>query len=160
MTLSSGRRPSVNAYFTAMAKLVATRSTCARRAVGCVLVDSRNRVLATGYNGVASGLPHCNEGSLCAGATAESGTRLDECQAIHAEQNALVQCRDTDAIDVCFVTVSPCMSCLKLLLNTGCRRIVFAEEYAGAAAAGALWTSTRTSEGARRWWSIEKVGQP
>lgn len=52
----------------------------------------------------------------------------DGCEAVHAEQNALIQCRDADAISTAYVTLSPCKACLKLLLNTGCNRIVFAEE--------------------------------
>ena len=54
-------RPPRDTYFMKMAALVAERSTCLRRSVGCVLVNGRHHVLATGYNGVASGLPHCNE---------------------------------------------------------------------------------------------------
>lgn len=76
----------------------------------------------------------------CAGAKAASGTQLDACEAIHAEQNALLQCRDVYAIHNCYVTVSPCITCVKILLNTSCRRIVFSEKYAHDAAARALWT--------------------
>jgi dCMP deaminase len=49
--------------------------------------------------------------------------------ATHAEQNALLQCRDVEQIDTCYTTASPCITCVKLLMNTGCRSIVFAEEY-------------------------------
>jgi dCMP deaminase len=44
------RRPSWDEYFMELAKLVATRSTCRRHAVGAVLVSDK-RILATGYNG-------------------------------------------------------------------------------------------------------------
>ena len=43
-----------------LALLTAQRTTCCRRAVGCVLLNARGHVLSTGYNGVAAGLPHCN----------------------------------------------------------------------------------------------------
>lgn len=135
-------RPSVDAYFARIARVVASRSTCLRRAVGCVLVDARKHILATGYNGVATGQPHCNEviaaldetfGPLyphaCAGAREASGTAIDACGAIHAEQNALLQCRDVYAIETCYVTTQPCVSCLKLLLATSCRRIIYLEPY-------------------------------
>lgn len=126
-----------------MAIVTASRSTCLRRAVGCVLLSERGHVLATGYNGVAAGQKHCNEKipysptmkegnctpNACPGAFAVSGTQLDACQAIHAEQNALLQCHDVYQIQDCFVTTSPCVTCVKLLLNTGCRRIVFGDEY-------------------------------
>ncbi len=65
---------------------------------------------------------------------------LDGCHAIHAEQNALLQCRDVYSIHSCYTTVSPCMTCMKLLLNTGCERIIFTEEYVQPEAAR-LWQS-------------------
>jgi len=141
-------RPTKDEYFMAMARLVATRTTCLRRAVGCVLVDARGHVRATGYNGVGAGLPHCNQHDpfdltgypmACEGAFAGSGIALDTCQAIHAEQNALLQCSDIWAIDVCYCTTFPCVSCTKLLLGTSCRRIVYAEDYAQREAAERLW---------------------
>lgn len=122
-------RPDQHAYFMQMARLVAERSTCARRAVGCVLVDERNHVLATGYNGVPSGWPHCNEGNACEGAGAKSTTRLEACRSIHAEQNALIQCRDAFAIRAAYCTASPCVHCAKMLLNTSCELIVYGMIY-------------------------------
>jgi dCMP deaminase len=131
-----------------MASLIAQRTTCLRRAVGCVLVNARGHVLSTGYNGVAAGQKHCNETETwtvkhvvppdeivvshphaCTGATSPSGTNLDACQAIHAEQNALLQCQDVYEIDTCYCTTSPCMTCTKLLLNTSCKVIIYREEY-------------------------------
>lgn len=145
-------RPSRDQWGLGLAQVTAQRGTCRRRQVGCVLLDGRGQVLATGYNGRAAGLPHCNEErwgpprceysqhgreqvveimypNSCLGANSPSGTNLDGCEAIHAEQNALLQCRDVQLIHTCYVTTSPCVTCTKLLLNTSCERIVFAEEY-------------------------------
>ena len=143
-------RPTRDGWGLQLAQVTASRSTCLRRSVGCVLVDKRGHILATGYNGVAAGAKHCNESGplypfretdyphACPGAQSPSGTNLDGCQAIHAEQNALLQCGKVWEIDTCYVTASPCMTCVKLLLNTSCQRIVFAEEYPHTEAAG-LW---------------------
>ena len=134
-------RPDKDTYFLQMAVLVATRSTCARRAVGAVLVDAKGRVLSTGYNGVPARMPHCNSGrpeDLCPGASAPSGTCLDQCMAIHAEMNAVIQCRDLDKVATAYITVSPCIQCTKVLLNTGCQRLVFSTEYVQPEAK-ALW---------------------
>lgn len=122
-------RPTRDELYLRMAELVATRGTCIRRQVGCVLVDDRGRVLATGYNGVAAGRAHCNEGNPCPGACAPSGEGLDACEAIHAEQNAILLLRDPWAVDTVYVTVSPCVSCIKLLLGTSARRIVTRQIY-------------------------------
>jgi len=139
-------RPTSDEYFMLMATLVSTRGTCARRMVGCVLVNQRNHVMATGYNGVASGLPHCID-VPCPGAKYKSGTGLDQCQAIHAEQNALLQCYNVHEIMTVYCTTMPCIHCVKLLLNTSCKRIVFRNIYAHHKEVQELWLS------AGRQWS-------
>lgn len=123
-----------------LAVVTAERSTCVRRQVGCILLNERGHVIATGYNGVAAGLEHCID-NPCPGARMKSGTGLDDCQAIHAEQNALLQCRNVYEIDVAYVTASPCVTCTKLLLNTSCKRVVYLEEYPHAQSSS-IWTKT------------------
>ena len=140
-------RPSRDEWGLKLVQDVALRATCVRRAVGAVLMNSRGQILATGYNGVAAGLPHCNEGYPCEGADAPSGTNLDACEAVHAEQNALLQCRDIYDIETCYVTVSPCVTCTKLLMNTSCTRIVFLEEYTQSVTPEGLWRKDCN----RRW---------
>lgn len=89
------------------AALEATRSTCFRGNVGCVMVhrDSKS-IVSTGYNGPVSGEHHCT-GHLCEGAQ-------DGCvRSVHAEMNALQKLRTyaAQSIDV-YVTVSPCPFCM------------------------------------------------
>jgi len=132
-------RPTQDQYLMELAKVAATRATCLKRAVGCVLADEKGRVLSIGYNGVASGQPHCNEPRFneahkakefphsCVGYDLPSGQ--DSCEAVHAEHNAILQCKDADKIYTAYVTLSPCKPCIKLLMNTGCQRIVFREEH-------------------------------
>lgn len=141
-------RVSKGEYFSEMAKLVSTQATCARRQVGCVLVNKRNHVIATGYNGNAAGQPHCIE-VKCPGADLPSGTGLDACEAIHAEANALLQCKDVYEISKAYVTASPCIHCVKLLLNTGCEEVVFIDEYPHYEARH-LW-----EEAGRKWTKFE-----
>lgn len=112
-----------------MTALVASRATCARRKVGCVLIDAHGHVLATGYNGVARGEVHCTD-VPCPGAGQKSGQNLHMCQAIHAEQNALLQCTSPSEVHTVYTTSSPCIQCMRLLANLPhLRRIVFHEEY-------------------------------
>ena len=114
-----------------MAEITAQRATCVRRVVGAVITDVSGIVLATGFNGVPQGLSHCNEGNPCAGAKAESGTRLDECLAIHAEQNALIQLPNPREPSNIYVTTFPCIHCSKMLLNTNIQTIYYRELYPG-----------------------------
>jgi len=123
-------RPDRHSYFLDIAHVVSKRSTCVRRAVGCVLVDVNGNISATGYNGVPRGQAHCNEGNPCPGSEAPAGSGLDECYAIHAEQNALLQCRDVNSLLAIYCTASPCIHCMKMLLNTSARLVVYREPYA------------------------------
>lgn len=122
------KRPDKAEIFLAMARLVSFRGTCLRRQVGCVLTNGLGHVLATGYNGVARGLKHCTD-KPCPGVGSQSGYDLDLCQAIHAEQNALLQCRNPQEIAAAYITVAPCATCTKLLLNTNCDLVVFSDIY-------------------------------
>lgn len=128
MNTLPGYRPSTDEYFSSMAMLVAARGTCGRRKVGCVLVDRYNHVLSTGYNGTHSGAAHCID-IPCPGRNQPSGQGLNLCEAIHAEQNALLQCADVHRIYTVYCTASPCIQCMRLLANTSVDRIVFIEEY-------------------------------
>lgn len=117
-------RPSANQTYMEIAYAFSRRSTCPRRQVGCVLVDRHNRIIAHGYNGVPSGQPHCNEGHPCAGVGYPSGQGLDKCDAIHAEQNAILLLPDPWKVWKAYITTFPCSSCIKLLLGTSCQEIV------------------------------------
>jgi dCMP deaminase len=117
-----------NDVFIEIAHSLAKLSTCSRRGVGCVLTNMHNHIIATGYNGVGRGLVHCTE-VPCNGATYTSGQGLAKCEAIHAEQNALMQCANVKDIYKAYITCSPCMHCAKLFLNTGVKEIIYSEIY-------------------------------
>lgn len=121
-------RESKEQYFLKIARLVATRATCPRRSVGCVITSINNHIMSTGYNGVPKGFPHCIEHS-CGGESSKSGQNLTSCMATHAEQNALLQCPNVMDIGVIYITTSPCITCAKLIANTSCYKVVYSEEY-------------------------------
>lgn len=111
-----------------VARSISKLATCPRRKVGCVLVSNSGHIMSTGYNGPASGHPHCTD-YPCAGAAIASGDGLDLCEALHAEVNALIQCKDHLAIGRAYVTTFPCVTCLKMLLGTSCNTIVYETDY-------------------------------
>ncbi len=125
-------RPSWDRYFLEVAQLVSRRSTCLRRKVGAILVKDK-RILATGYNGAPSGLPHCLEiGCLREKLNIPSGQRQELCRGLHAEQNALIQAslhgiRVEGAIF--YVTNQPCITCAKMVINAGIKEIVILAGY-------------------------------
>jgi dCMP deaminase len=125
-------RPSWDEYFMTIAEDVSRRSTCLRRRVGAILVVDR-RLLATGYNGAPSGVPHCAEtGCLRERMAVPSGERQELCRGLHAEQNAIIQAAKHGVrIDgaTLYTTLHPCSMCAKMAINAGVRRIVCREDY-------------------------------
>ena len=110
-----------------MALMLAQRSTCLDKQVGCIITDRQNRIIATGYNGAPRGVAHCIDLGVCA--VERAGGNKNVCPSAHAEQNALLQCKDPDAIHSIYLTLSPCVSCIRLINNTACKRIVFLSEH-------------------------------
>ena len=128
MTIKIKERPSWDEYFMKLANDVSTRTTCLRRAVGCVIVKD-NRILATGYNGVPSGLRHCAEtGCLREKLGVASGQRHEICRGLHAEQNAIIQAAKY-GIDIrgskIYVKSQPCVVCAKMILDAGILEIIY-----------------------------------
>ncbi len=113
-------RPDWDKYFLDLATAAATRATCDRAKVGCVLVKN-NRVVSTGYNASISGHAHCDD----AGHIIADGSCI---RAAHAEENAVATAarfgttvEDTTA----YTTHFPCWRCFRILANAGIKRIVY-----------------------------------
>ena len=118
-------RPTKAAYMMHMAYVAATRGTCDRKQVGCVIVDSTNHVLSTGYNGSPPGLDHCDE----------AGHHMHEghcTRTIHAEQNAIGHAaRRGVSLDgaTAYTTIHPCMTCAKVLATAGVSKVIYDGAY-------------------------------
>ena len=116
-------RPSWDEYFMTLADEVATRTTCLRRAVGAIIVKEK-RILATGYNGVPTGLREK--------LGVPSGQRHEICRGLHAEQNALLQAArygiDIEGSSI-YITTQPCVVCAKMLINAGISEIIYRNPY-------------------------------
>ncbi|SDE14803.1 deoxycytidylate deaminase [Desulfuromonas thiophila] len=126
------QRPSWEAYFMDIARLVASRSTCLRRQVGAVIVKDKN-ILTTGYNGTPCGVAHCSRtGCLREKLQVPSGQRHELCRGLHAEQNAIIQAAKHGvniAAGCLYCTTAPCVICAKMLINAGLCRIVYLDGY-------------------------------
>ncbi len=126
-------RPSWDQYFMTITQQVAERSTCLRAKVGAVIVRDRS-ILATGYNGSPAGLPHCLEvGCLIYESRTPDGNLEQNCyRTIHAEINAITQAaKNGSAIKDAniYVTHTPCIHCMKVLINTGIRTVYYDRPY-------------------------------
>ena len=142
-------RPSWDQYFMRMAVLASSRSTCLRRHIGAVVVKDR-MVLSTGYNDTPRGLPNCGDGG-CARCASDvpSGQALDTCLCLHAEQNGIIQAAYHGvaiAGAAVYITNQPCLTCAKMIVNVGIRRIVFGGDYPDPLAAEMLTNAGVTVE--------------
>lgn len=125
-------RPSWDEYFMTLANQVATRTTCMRRGVGAVIVKDK-RILATGYNGVPTGISHCGDaGCLREQLGIPSGQRHEMCRGLHAEQNAIIQAArygiNIEGASM-YVNTQPCIVCAKMIINSGMQEIIYQNPY-------------------------------
>lgn len=105
-------------------------STCSRRQYMAVVTDARGRIVGTGYNGAASGRPHCIDGGcprartdVPHGSSYGPGTGL--CVSVHAEANALMYSNRSDRLGgTLYINGTPCWDCAKLIANSGLGRCV------------------------------------
>lgn len=116
-------RPTPEATFWAIAKIVAERSTCPSGARhGAVLVSAEGRILSVGYGSPASGHPPCDTCWLRK-KFLETGVKdWSVCPSIHAEINALANAARVGVSTVgavLYVTKKPCDRCWDTLHNAG-----------------------------------------
>lgn len=102
---------------------IAKAGTCSRLNVGALVVRD-NRIVSTGYNGTASGLPHCHhyDDKPCH-------------KSVHAEANAIIfAARNGLATDgaILYCTHAPCDSCAGLIVNAGITTVKYYTPYRNA----------------------------
>jgi dCMP deaminase len=112
-------RLSIHDYFLVMAQAAARRATCPRLAVGAVVTE-RGHVVATGYNGSASGEAHCTD----VGCLIHEGHCL---RTFHAEANALRRAHGRG--DTIYCTHLPCYLCTKEIVAAGIHRVYYLDPY-------------------------------
>ena len=128
----SHTRPSWDAYFMGIARVVSLRSNCVKRRVAAVLVKDR-RIISSGYNGTPRGVKNCSEGGCprC-NSFGSSGAKLDECFCSHAEENAITQSA-YHGVNIqsatLYTTFSPCLMCTKMIINSGIAEVVYDAHY-------------------------------
>jgi len=125
-------RPEWDEYFLKITRDVSERATCVKRKVGAIIVKD-NHILATGYNGTPKGFVHCTEETcIRKQMNVPSGQRHELCRGLHAEQNAIIQAA-WHGVKIeggtMYCTYQPCAICVKMLINAGIRKLVYAGGY-------------------------------
>ena len=107
-----------------IADIVALRSTCLRHKFGCVITKG-DQIVSTGYNGAVRGAKHCLDvGCIRDRMGILSGTMIEVCEAVHAEQNALLQAGKLAEGGILYVNGTPCKTCSKMIINSRIKKII------------------------------------
>lgn len=133
----SSARPSWDEYFIEIAKVVSSRSTCLRRRYGAVIVKD-HVIVSTGYNGAPRGSTNCVDRGTCKRQelNVPAGERYELCEAVHAEQNAIIngspeRMKDSTIYiagleeDRSTAEGKPCLLCKRMIRNAQIRQVVY-----------------------------------
>ena len=115
------KQDKLDRVFMNIAKEVATLSHCSRSKVGAV-IELDGNVVSFGFNGTPKGMPNC----------CEDDNNITLPYVIHGESNALLKAAKTGHSTkggTLYLTLSPCLDCAKLILQSEIKRVVYLEEY-------------------------------
>lgn len=105
--------------FAEVAQLVATWSKDPSTKVGCIIVNEKRRIIATGYNGFPKGVD-------------DNTQRLNDrptkyLMVQHAETNALLNATAETTGATAYITHFPCANCAGALIQAGIKHIITVE---------------------------------
>jgi dCMP deaminase len=133
-------RPDWDEYFLDIAKVVSSRSTCLRRRYGAVIVKDRV-IVSTGYNGAPRGHVNCIDRGTCRrqDLNVPPGERYELCEAVHAEQNAIINGAPDRMKDATIYIAGfeanggyaegrPCLLCQRMIRNAMIREVVYIQK--------------------------------
>ena len=118
---SKDKQHKLDLRYLRMARIWAENSYCQRRKVGALVVKDK-MIISDGYNGTPSGFPNVCE--------SEENTTFP--YVLHAEANAITKlARSSNNSDgsTLYVTAAPCIECAKLIIQSGIKRVGYAEKY-------------------------------
>lgn len=123
-------RPKFDDIYMELAVNLAKRSHCIKRHVGAVLTKD-TRIISIGYNGPPSGTHNCDVEWPDQGCPRDS---KGSCSlAIHAEQNAILYAvKNKTSVEggTIYVTLSPCISCSRIIYTMGIKKVIYLKSYA------------------------------
>ncbi len=112
-------------YFMGIAILSAQRSKDSSTQVGACIVNEEKKIVAVGYNGMPTG---CNDDDMPWERTGSTSLDTKYPFVCHAELNAILN-RNTASLKnaTLYVTLFPCNECAKAIIQSGIKRVVYAE---------------------------------
>ena len=111
--------------FKEILEIIKKRSTCSRKQVAA-LIERDGRIISMGYAGAPSGLAHCTDVGC------EIGKDGGCIRTVHAEANAITYAAKNGIATnnaTMYCTMSPCLDCAKLIINSGIKKVRYIEKY-------------------------------
>lgn len=116
-------------------KDLATLSKCTKRGVAAIIIDgAATQIYSIGINGGPQGGVDC----LCA--------YNGKYSCIHAESNAIAKCNTHDNSKIMICTLSPCVTCASLIVNSGFSAFFYLERWDDTTGLGILQSANIYTE--------------
>ena len=119
-------------FFIRVLRELKQESKCVSRQVAALIVRE-GRIISTGYNGTLKRAPNCCELHRKDSFDRETHHQWSLANEIHAEQNAILYAvRNKTTVEgaTLYVTLSPCLSCARIIFTMGISRVIFFNSYA------------------------------
>ena len=137
-------RPTWDSTFMDICKTISKRSTCAKIKTSSIIVKDNN-IISIGYNGVPSKMEHCEhyweviwlindydiswEDFLKTERFREEHHNWSYYNELHAEMNAILQCKTDTTNSVMYTLLSPCINCSKCIISSKIKKVIYLTEY-------------------------------
>ena len=157
-SMNKRRKLEYDKTYMRMAEVLAQLSHAVRSKVGCLIVSEDGQIVSQGYNGMPHGMDNCCEDKIyryvpgkdckCHDSCAKGkdgtceGCSLSERsseyalvtkpEVLHAESNAISKCAKWNSSTngaTCYVTLSPCVECSKLMIQSGIKKVYYKDLY-------------------------------
>jgi len=99
-------------------------SSAQRKKVGCIIVKD-GAIISDGYNGTPKGFDNVCEIEY-------DGDLKTKNEVLHAESNAITKLAKSTQSSMgatMYITISPCVECAKLIIQSGISRVVYKDFY-------------------------------
>ena len=116
-------------YFMGIALLAAKRSKDPNTQVGACIVNSSNKIMSIGYNGLPAG---CDDDVFPWERDGENSYDTTYPYVCHAELNAILNNRGAD-LEGCsiYVALFPCCECAKAIIQSGIKKVLYISDKYG-----------------------------
>ena len=110
-------------YFLALVQITSLRSKDPNTKVGTIIVNPKNRIISTGYNGMPLG-----DDTFTWKKEHKDYYQTKYAYAIHAELNAILNSTRSVENSTLYTTLFPCSQCAKTIAQSEIKKVIYKED--------------------------------